>query len=148
MVYLQKARWRGKDNKLFMRRFGPFPIIRAYGPDACKVDLPETFRMHCTFNVVVLSPFRGTHVPPIPLPQAKMQPVRSHVDRIEAILDSESISSSSGDYVRFLVRWLGRPEAEDSWIIEATLQHTDPDFYRQYMEYMASFHGGESDTGA
>lgn len=78
------------------------------------MDLPKEFHMHHTFNVADLSSFMGTHAPPIPLPPVTTHPVRSHVYRVVEIHDSAPFSSSSGDYTRYLVHWVGIPEAEDS----------------------------------
>ena len=42
-------------------------------------------------------------------------------ERIERILDDQTISTRNKGYQHYLVRWQGRPESEDSWITREDL---------------------------
>ncbi|XP_022867593.1 uncharacterized protein LOC111387283 [Olea europaea var. sylvestris] len=66
-------------------------------------------------------------------PSNPLPPLTAHTDKIDAILDEETVFTNDGEVQRFLVRWVGRPDSDCAWISRETLQHLDPDlleFYR------------------
>ena len=57
-VHLRKERFPSlRKTKLHERADGPFEVLEAYGKNAYKVDLPESYGVHPTFNVSDLSPY-------------------------------------------------------------------------------------------
>ena len=58
--YLNKARLqKGIPRKLQMRRIGTCKILKKYGPNAYKIDLPKDMSISPIFNVRDLVPYRG-----------------------------------------------------------------------------------------
>ena len=57
-VHLRKERFPSRRRtKLDPRGDGPFKILEAYGDNAYKVELPDTYGAHPTFNVADLTPY-------------------------------------------------------------------------------------------
>jgi len=57
-VHLRKERFpASRKSKLDVRADGPFEVLEAYGNNAYKVALPDTYGVHPTFNVADLSPY-------------------------------------------------------------------------------------------
>ncbi|KAI5338974.1 hypothetical protein L3X38_018246 [Prunus dulcis] len=55
-------------------------------------------------------------------------------DKIEDVLDHEVVASSIGDSTRYLVRWVGRPATEHTWIIEAEFRQLDSTLLHSYQD--------------
>ena len=52
MIHLRKARLPiGKYNKLQSKKLGPYPIIKKFGDNAYKIDLPDHIHINLIFNV-------------------------------------------------------------------------------------------------
>ncbi|GAV68724.1 Chromo domain-containing protein, partial [Cephalotus follicularis] len=111
--------------KLHARALGPFPILRKLGSNAYVLDLPDHMNICHVFNVEDLTLYRGTFEPPVlhdgvsagsaaRPPDLPTQPI----DQIETILDDQIVTSSDGGFRRFLVNWKGRPQFDDTWVIE------------------------------
>ncbi|XP_038975300.1 uncharacterized protein LOC103717641 [Phoenix dactylifera] len=67
-----------------------------------------------------------------PLPKCPRPKFSKKHDRIERILDEQIISTRRKGYQRYLVRWHGRPESDDTWITREELQQIDPDILEHY----------------
>ena len=53
MIHLRKARLSaGKYNKLQPKKIGPYPIIKRFGDNSYKIDLPHHIHINPIFNVV------------------------------------------------------------------------------------------------
>ena len=90
-------------------------------------------------------------IAPIPLPISPA--LKEHID---SILDEQIISTRDGGGQRFLVCWRGRPNPDDTWIINDDLQQIDRELFEYYQSSPAShstesifFHHGRvgGDTG-
>ena len=58
-----------KNQKLGMRYFGPFRVIKRIGTVAYKVKLSESAKIHPVFHVALQKPFHGKSPPPyLPFP--------------------------------------------------------------------------------
>ncbi|GAB4839398.1 hypothetical protein Ancab_028923 [Ancistrocladus abbreviatus] len=78
----------------------------------------------------------------------KLPPFPPHSDRIDAVLDDEFVSTTSGGFRRFLVQWEGRPAHDSTWITEEELQACTPDLLEAYLSTLSessSFLVGEND---
>ena len=53
-------------------------------------------------------------------------------EHIDAILDEQIIFTRDGGVQRFLVRWHGRPNSDDTWITSDDLQQIDRDLFEYY----------------
>lgn len=93
-----------KNNKLWMRYFGPFNIIDKIGVVAYKLQLPETTRIHPIFHVSQLKVFKGlTIVPYLPLPLTTVE--EGPVIQPAAVLSTRSILKGAQVVEQLLVKW-------------------------------------------
>ena len=53
-------------------------------------------------------------------------------ENIDSILDDQIVSTRDGGTRRYLIKWTGKPDSENSWITEEDLQHLDPDRLERY----------------
>ncbi|XP_022878628.1 uncharacterized protein LOC111396424 [Olea europaea var. sylvestris] len=142
-----ERRLHGPASKLQARSAGPFKILKQVGPNAYVFDIPPHLGCHSTFNVEdpvaynghfissddpLLSPFVDLK-PDYLATSTSLPPLTAYKDKIDAILDEETVLTNDGEVQRFLVRWVGRPDFDCTWISRETLQQLDPDlleFYR------------------
>ena len=140
----------GTTKKLHARSAGPFRILRRCGPNAYEVELPPELGVNPTFNISDLVEFREPTLLPselfVPDPTFESEPIPNYPvakanrrDRIERILDDKTTVTRSKDYQRYLVRWQGRPDSDDSWITLEDLQKIDPDLLEKYQSRADSY---------
>ncbi|BBG92428.1 hypothetical protein Prudu_000168 [Prunus dulcis] len=73
----------------------------------------------------------GSTLPMVPrIPSTSSVPT----DQIEDVLDHEVVASSTGGSTRYLVRWVGRPATEDTWITEAEFCQLDSTLLQSYQD--------------
>jgi hypothetical protein len=160
----------GSVKKLHARSIGPHKIVKRLGSNAYVVDIPPTMGISSTFNVEDLVPYHEPlplssdspvssqtspiygpwPQPDLPIPILPSLPSAPRRDEIEGILDSELVSTRSGGYQKFLVKWRNRPIADNSWITETELQRIDPDMLERYRSSLSpvanSSHPGRIDA--
>ncbi|XP_060962287.1 uncharacterized protein LOC133032379 [Cannabis sativa] len=130
--------------KLSRRYFGPFEVIGHAGPVAYTLKLPQGSRIHPTFHVSLLKPFRGSQqLPCYPLPEFSLanKPILTPL----AILATRINHTATGMTRQVLVQWtLSSPE-------DATWEDFDA-FIRMYnlvdLEDKVVFGEGSSDSKA
>ena len=134
----------GTMKNLHARGAGPFKIIKKIGPNAYVVDLPPSYGISSTFNVSDLKEYKEPAlIPDEPFgPNTSLESempiecpppnIPERKERIERILNDQIITTRNKGYQRYLVRWQGRPESEDSWITKEDLQQIDPDILETY----------------
>ena len=134
--------------KLHARGAGPFKILKKIGPNAYVVDLPPGYGISSTFNVSDPIEYREPALIPCdpfepvpsfesdPPPECPPAPLRVQRDEIDRVLDKQIRSTRGRDYHRYLVRWRGRPESEDTWITREELQRIDPDLFESLQSSM------------
>ncbi|CAL2257726.1 unnamed protein product [Prunus armeniaca] len=130
--------------KLHARSMGPYRIIRKLGSNAYLIELPADMHISPIFNVSDLTPYRGTFSPPISMDAAQGSaphmvpriPATSSAitDQTEDVLGHEVVASSTRGSTRYLVRWVGRPATEDTWITEAEFRHLDSTLLHSYQD--------------
>ena len=146
----------GTVKKLHSRSAGPFKIIERIGPNAYVVELPPDLGISSTFNISDLIEYREPTVIPSEAfgldPLIEREPIQKHPlnwperrEKIERILDDQVISTRQYGYQRYLVRWQGRPESEDSWVTREDLQRIDPDLLEEYQS-QTSLYSTESSS--
>ena len=145
MVRLWQERFPpGTLKKLHARSAGPFKVIKKIGYNVYVLDLPSDLGISSTFNVSDLVEYKE----PIMIPSEPFEPepiIESESipecpptilpkwrDKIERIRDDQAITTRNKGYQRYLVRWQGRPESEDSWITREDLQRINLDLLEYY----------------
>ena len=136
----------GANRKLHARSAGPFKVLQRVGPNAYVLDLPHDFGISSTFNIEDLVAYHKPLPIPddpfeLPLNSPPNEPIETSIpftltsaqkDNIDAILDEQVVFNRNGEVQRFLVRWVGRPDSDCTWITIDTLQQLDPDLWKYY----------------
>ena len=121
-------------------------MLQRVGPNAYVLDLPHDFGISYTFNIEDLVVYHKLLPIPndpfeIPLNSPHDDPIETFIpftltsaqkDNIDAVLDEQVVFNRNGEVQRFLVRWVGRPDLDCTWITRDTLQQIDPDLWEYY----------------
>lgn len=112
------------SRKMLPRWVGPYPVVRMVGTAAVELRLPSSMRIHPTFHVSLIRPYRsrapdaadGPVVDPEPAAWLSgEQPLYS----VERVLDYRSRRVRSGKRFRavheWLVKWAGYSSEHNSW---------------------------------
>lgn len=94
--------------KLAAKWAGPFPIQAIIAPEAIKLELPATYKIHPVFHSSQLKPCIGEPLATAPLALDETSEKEFEVD---AIIDHKKLRNK--DY--YLVRWLGYSAFDDTW---------------------------------
>ena len=158
MIKLRPERFPpGAIKKLHSRSTGPYKIIEKIGPNAYVLELPPDLGISSTFNVCDLTEYREPAAIPSEAfgldPLFEREPTLEYPqkwperrEKIERILDDQAVSTRQNSYQRYLVRWQGRPDSEDSWITREDLQRIDPDLLEKYQSQANPYSTGLSSS--
>ena len=127
----QKVLWNVKNFTLpegltpkFMSKFaGPFPIMEWVFKDVYKLELPPEIKVHPTFHVSLLKPFKEDTLWPdrkqVILPPPDL--VGDHLEyEVEGILKCRNHKRKGKEY---LVKWRGYYEKEATWVAAKDMVH-------------------------
>ena len=111
------------SRKLAAQFVGPFPILARVGEVAYTLDLPDNMKIHPTFHVSLLKPYRDPSSFSVDRP-APSRPPPLVVDaeeefEIDSIVDKRKHRSQ----IQYLVHWLGYDNTEDTWMNASDLPH-------------------------
>ena len=108
----------------FMSKFvGPFPIVERVFKDVYKLELPPKIKVHPTFHVSLLKPFKEDTLWPDRKQVIRPPPnlVGDHLEyEIERILKCRNHKCKRKEY---LVKWQGYHEKEATWIAANDMVH-------------------------
>jgi hypothetical protein len=108
LLNARNIRTRRPTKKLDKKMLGPFQIVQMVSPSAAKLKLPPSWRIHDTFHVSLLEPFRtGSHgTPDVEQVLKDIGPVEPEEYQVEQIMDAMTV----GEGVKYLVKWQGWPQ--------------------------------------
>ena len=131
MLNARHLKTRCPTRKFDHKMVGPFRVLSVISPMAVRLDLPKKWRIHNSFHVSLLEPYR-TGLQEAPDPDQIMrdaEPVEAEDYEIDEVKDSIYVE---GDVVKYLVKWEGWP-ARKYWTWEP-FEH----FY--HPEPLSAFH--------
>jgi hypothetical protein len=104
---------RTPSRKLSPWRYGPFKVLEKISPVTYCIELPHLMKIHNVFHVDLLTPYHETDA----YEEAYSQPPPELIDgeqeyEVEEIIDDQSRRHKQ----QYLVRWLGYPASENSWV--------------------------------
>lgn len=108
MLNAKNIRTRRPSKKLDKKMLGPFKILKVISPTAVRLALPTTWRIHNTFHVSLIEPYRAG-IQDTPDPDQVLReadPIESEDYQVEKIMDSRVV----GEGVKYLVKWEGWPQ--------------------------------------
>jgi hypothetical protein len=141
MLNGKNIRTKRPSKKLSPKLYGPFKIIEARGQRAFKLEISPTWKIHPTFHVSLLEPYRTS------VREGREQPPREpeEIDgdlewEVERIVKSEIISytrkvrgrNKRMRELRYFVKWKGCSEDENTW--------EPPESLDNAQELIESFH--------
>ena len=113
---------------------GPFRVLSVISSTAVRLELPRRWRVHNSFHVSLLEPYR-TGLQETPDPDQVMrdaEPVEARDYEIDEVKDS---LFADGDVVKYLVKWEGWP-ARKHWTWEPFEHFYSPEpllsFHRKF----------------
>ena len=123
MLDARNIKTKRPSKKLDRKRLGPFKISKVVSPTAVKLTLPERWRIHGTFHVSLIEPYR-TGMQDAPNPQDvldQMGDVYPEDFVVEEIMDALLFDGN----VKYLVKWEGYPRKKD-WTWEPFEHFSEP----------------------
>ena len=102
-------------SKLNPKRYGPFSIEKVLSPVAYRLTLLNNWRIHNTFHVSLLSPYResATYSPNYSRPPPDLVEGEEEQE-IEWILAHRYTSRTRK--LQYLIKWKGFPESDNEWV--------------------------------
>ena len=134
MLVRRHIRTTRPSSKLDFKKLGPFKVSRIINPVAVRLALPPTAKIHPTFHVSLLEPYRANSLPsrrPAPPPPTEIHPSGEEAFEVEAILDSRIRNRQ----LQYFCRWLGYGPEEDTWTRALDFDDDDTlvlDFHRAH----------------
>ena len=117
--------------KLGPKQLGPFEITEVFSDVDYRLKLLPALQIHDVFHIDRLSPYKGNEVNGLEPPPPEPITVNGEEEyKVDHIRDSKLF----GRTLKYLMRWKGYGEQEDTWEPEQNLKH-DPaklaEFYAQ-----------------
>jgi hypothetical protein len=118
---------KGATKKFKAKFIGPYKISKRISRTAYQVDLPEDLQIHPTFHISKLKPYHANpeeefpnreQTPPVPI-----QVEGEDEYEVETILDKREWKIGRGTRTEYLVKWLGYPEHDATWVSAKNLDH-------------------------
>lgn len=127
--YRQGSVQRRENEKLSHKFFGPFQEQNTIGKVAYKLKLPDEAKIHPTFHVSQLKPFRGILPTKPHIPSALLGEDAGSVLKPTAVLERRMVKKHNRAVVKYLMLWEGQPESEATWEEADTMEEKYPAFF-------------------
>ncbi|KAK2966361.1 hypothetical protein RJ640_021505 [Escallonia rubra] len=128
MVFFRKERLpKGTYHKLKNKKVGPCKILWKFGDNAYEVELPRGLVISHIFNVADIYTFYGdTHDELGDVGVKTSSEVSTkQKKRVARVIDVREIKIRAGAYLRFLVKWAGQPDYQNSWLSDNEFMKID-----------------------
>ena len=127
-VMLSTAHLNNADRapKLSPKYIGPFTITQVVNDNAYKLNLPSNMKVHSTFNISQLKPYRdGATQFPNRIQEVYDRPPPELIDSGQEAWEVERIVAKRGQgrNTKYLVKWKGFPDWENTWEPIKSLVH-------------------------
>ena len=110
-------------------------MLKKISSNAYLIELPLELQISPVFNVSDLYLLDGCDGIASSIDAQVQQSPIAKIDVIEDVLDVKEARSKRGNsYREFLVKWLGKPATESTWIAEEDLKRIDPSIYEVYVK--------------
>ena len=120
------------SRKLSPRRYGPFEVMKQISPVAYRIKLPPQMRIHNVFHVDRLIPYVETQAYGKAYPQPPPELIDGEEEyEVEAIIHHRH-RRGRGRKKQFLIKWVGYPASENSWVNEEDLHA--PELLANYLD--------------
>ncbi len=97
--------------KLDWKYLGPYKVLEKVGKHAWKLELPNTVKIHPVFHVNLLEKVTPDNFDRAPHPVPPVVVDGQEEWEVEKILNSKR----ERNRIKYLVRWTGHGQQEDSW---------------------------------
>lgn len=108
------------SKKLAEKRIGPYEITEVISPNAVKLKLPKTIRIHPVVNVSRIRPYNPSRIPNHRTPPSPPVEIDGEFEfEVEQILDSRL----SRGRLEYLVKWQNYTEEHNTWEPESNVKN-------------------------
>lgn len=110
------------SKKLEDKRYGPFKVTEVVGPNAYRLQLPASMKIHPVFNTVKLRPFFEDPIPGRRVPSRPPPVIEGEAPEyeVEYLKDSRLHRGK----LQYLVKWKGYPQEESTWEPATNLENS------------------------
>ena len=99
------------------------------GKVAYQLKLPDEAKIHPTFHVSQLKPFRGILPAKPHIPSALQGEEAGSILKPAAVLERRMVKQHNRAVVQYLMLWDGQPESEATWEEADTMEEKYPAFF-------------------
>lgn len=111
MLNAKNIKTKRPAKKLDKKMLGPFQIEKVISPTAVRLRLPKGWRIHNSFHVSLIEPYRAGNQE-LPDPDQVLreaEPIEAEDYQMDAVMDSIETQGN----VKYLVKWEGWPARRD-----------------------------------
>ena len=105
------------SKKLNHKSLGPFQIEKIVSPLAVRLTLPQKWKIHNVFHVLLLEPYRTSEHRAPPDPSKVLQEAdnieQSEEYNVEEVMSSVKYGQGNNKQILYLIKWLDYPECKD-----------------------------------
>ena len=125
LLSTQNLRLKGIPHKLQRKFCGPYKILEKIGAQAYRLQLPNTWRIHPVFHVLLLKQWRPSTLQQVPGEVELEDADQPQYFDVEKILRWRWNSKTRRRQREFLVLWQGYPVEEAEWIPASYFSNQD-----------------------
>ena len=102
---LKKA---NKDNKLSLKYYGPYKVLKKIGTMAYKLELPASSRVHPVFHVSCLKKVIGDQLP-------QLDEEIKIILEPKAVMETRTRQLQNRSISEYLIKWKNLPTEDSTW---------------------------------